>query len=304
MARAAHILSSRVSIVVLTYNRCEEVCRTLRGLRALQSGHRIIVVDNGCTDDTASCVRRQFPDVTLVQAGGNLGAAGRNWGVELVRTPYVAFSDDDTCWLPGALEEAIRILDGHGDITVLNAQIRVGDDESLDPACAAMAGSPLPGVEGVGPELTGFMAGACVMRTCAYRRAGGYWPPLFIGGEEELLALDILADGGRIVYAPAVRTRHWPSTARDSERRRRLMARNALWIAWMRFSVPMAAARSVTVLRAVPTWRMRLAVCAEAMAGWAQVLRHRRVLDMAVCRKLQLVWEGGQPACRGGDARL
>ncbi|CAM3939305.1 glycosyltransferase family 2 protein [Bordetella tumulicola] len=290
MVSAQPAAAGRISIVVLTYNRCEEVCRTLRGLSALPVAYPVIVVDNGSTDDTAPRIEREFPSVTLVSVGANLGAAGRNQGVVKVATPYVAFCDDDTCWMPGSLEKAVEILDAHPGISVLNARIWVGEDARPDPACVAMASSPLPSVAGVGPELTGFMAGASVMRTHAFRQARGYWAPFFIGGEEALLALDILAQGGTIVYAPAVQLRHWPSISRDTSLRRRLLARNALWTAWLRLPLPLALARSWHQLSFLPDWRTRFAACRDALVGWRCVRRHRRVLDAALCRKLAAVW--------------
>lgn len=280
----------QISIVVLTYNRCEEVCRTLRRLSALPVVYPVIVVDNGSTDATAPCIQREFPSATLVSVGANLGAASRNLGVAKVATPYVAFCDDDTCWMPGALEKAVEILDVHPGISVLNAQIWVGEAARPDPACAAMASSPLPSVAGVGPELTGFMAGACVMRTHAFRQARGYWAPFFIGGEEALLALDILAQGGTIVYAPAVQLHHWPSNSRDAPLRRRLLARNALWTAWLRLPPGMALARSWRLLSILPGWKARVAACRDALGEWRCVQRHRRVIDAALCSKLAAVW--------------
>ncbi|MCD0506262.1 glycosyltransferase family 2 protein, partial [Bordetella petrii] len=214
--------------------------RTLRGLAGLPGRHPIIVVDNGSTDGTAQAVRQEFPGLDLVRTGANLGAAARNLGVRQAGTEYVAFCDDDTRWEPGALETAVNILDAAPEIAVLNAQVLLGDEARLDPACAAMEESPLPEQPGVGPCLLGFMAGACVMRAQAFRHAGGYWPPMLMGGEEGLLALDILDQGLRIVYAPAVCARHWPSPLRDAPLRQRLQARNSVWTAWLRLPAGLA----------------------------------------------------------------
>lgn len=287
---AAPPLDPRIAIVVLTRNRREEVRRTLDHLAALPRRHAIIVVDNGSEDGSADAIEREFPQVQVLRAGANLGAAGRNLGVGRVTAPYVAFCDDDTWWAPDALARAADILDRHASLAVLNAQVRVGPEARLDPTCAAMARSPLPQVDGVGPELVGFMAGACVMRADAFRRAGGYWPRLFIGGEEALLALDIRAQGGRIAYAPAVRTHHWPSAQRDAPQRRRLLARNALWTAWLRLPIRLALGRSWTVLRALPDWRARARACADALAQWRWVRRHRRPVPPDLCRALRRVW--------------
>ncbi len=283
-------VDARLSIVVLTRNRCDEVCRTLRHLLALPLRAAIVVVDNGSEDDSAATIARDFPLVTLLRTGANLGAAGRNLGVARVTTPYVAFCDDDTWWASDALTRAVEILDRNPVIAVLNARVLVGPEARTDPSCEAMARSPLPMINGVGPALVGFMAGACVLRTASFRRAGGYWPPFFIGGEEALLALDIRADGGRIVYAPDVCTHHWPSSQRDAPQRRRLLARNALWTAWLRLPVDLAWSRSRTVLHGLPGWRARGRACLDAAAQWRLIQRHRHVIPPSLCAELRQVW--------------
>lgn len=87
---------SRVSIVVLTYNRADELMAVLHRLQALPEQPEVIVVDNASSDGTAERVAAEHPQVRLVREARNRGAAGRNSGVALVRTPYVAFCDDDT----------------------------------------------------------------------------------------------------------------------------------------------------------------------------------------------------------------
>ncbi|WP_409079812.1 glycosyltransferase family 2 protein [Pusillimonas sp. SM2304] len=276
---------------MLTHNRSEELCRSLAHLLALPEQPLVIVVDNASTDDTLDCVSARFPQARLVRAERNLGAAGRNLGVEHVRTPYVAFSDDDTWWAPGSLHTAADLLDGHPDIAVLNACIAVGPEARPDPACTAMASSPLEAVAGVGPRLTGFMAGAAVMRTSAFIRAGGYWRAFFIGGEEALLALDILDANGLIVYAPALQMHHWPSKARDDGLRRRLIARNGIWTAWLRLPWRLAWRRTLQAVLRLPTWRLRFQVLADALREAAAIRSRRRVLRPETCALLKRVWQ-------------
>jgi GT2 family glycosyltransferase len=283
-------MDPRVSIVVLTHDRCGEVCRTLERLLSLRERYAVIVVDNGSTDGTPQRIAAQFPGVTMLRAGRNLGAAGRNLGVERVMTPYVAFCDDDTWWRDGALQAAADLLDARPELAVLNARILVGPEERLDPACALMAQSPLGRIEGVGPRLAGFMAGANVMRTCEFRDAGGYWPPFFIGGEESLLALDILDAGGDIAYAPALEVVHWPSPRRDPGLRRRMLARNALWTAWLRLPAIAALRRTAACLAELPNLRSRTVAVCDALGGWRLVWRHRRSVRPQTCRLLEQVW--------------
>ncbi|AMM17451.1 glycosyl transferase family 2 [Burkholderia sp. PAMC 28687] len=225
---------ARISVVVLTYNRCAQVLETLSRLCALPEQPRVVVVDNGSTDGTPQQIAECFPYVTLIIAQTNLGAAGRNVGVSSVTTEYVAFCDDDTWWHAGSLQRAVQLLDSAPRVGVLNARILVNEAGETDDTCQLMARSPLDAAGLPGPSLIGYMAGACVFRTLLYRQIGGYEPRLFIGGEEELVALDVLASGFAIVYADELVLHHHPSPIRDSSLRRRMLARNAAWVAWMR----------------------------------------------------------------------
>ncbi len=278
----------RVSVVVLTYNRLDELTRTLRHLAALPEQPRIIVVDNGSDHDAARRQVAGLPSVELVHSGCNLGAAGRNIGVARVRTPYVAFCDDDTWYAPHALRQACDLLDAHPRVGAVSARVLVGPELREDPACERMARSPLAMRELPGPALISFMAGAVVMRTQAFREVGGYEPRLFLGAEEALMGLDLAAKGWHMVYAHHVVLHHHPSTLRDSAQRRLLLARNRMWIAWLRLPAGAAWRETVRILRDTDGSGEAAVALKEAMHGLGWVLTHRRpvprhVHDMHRC---------------------
>src|SRR5690606_10649249 len=191
----------RVSIIVISHNRRRQLLRTLASLCSLPGKQPIIVVDNGSLDGTAAAVAAQFPSILLIRSRRDLGAAARNIGVAYVHTPYIAFCDDDTQWEVGALDRAVSILDAAPSVAVLNPCVQIGPGRQPSPVCEAMARSPLLQDHLPGPQLLDFMAGACVIRTRAFYDVGGYWPPFFKGGEEALMALDLVERGWHIVYA-------------------------------------------------------------------------------------------------------
>ncbi|MFL9943964.1 glycosyltransferase family 2 protein [Paraburkholderia graminis] len=269
-------LSRRISVVVLTHNRAAELVATLERLLALPENPPIFVADNGSNDNTVALVRTLFPTVCIIECGGNLGAAGRNRAAECVGTDYVAFCDDDTWWEPGSLERAVQLLDAWPNVGVLSGRVVVGEDRITDPMCSVMRASPL-GSEGLpGPALIGYMAGACVFRTSLFRELGGYEPRLFIGGEEELVALDVLASGHAIVYCDQLTVHHHPSPARDSTLRRRTLARNAAWVAWLRLPWPEACRATA---QALATFSREGTLARDGLAllrGLAWALKNRR----------------------------
>lgn len=236
--------SRDVTVVIATRDRRPELCRTLERLAQLPERPPVVVVDNDSGDGTASVVRARFPAVTVVELPRNLGAAARNHGVRRARTPYVALSDDDSWWAPGALSRAAGILTAHPRLGVVAARVLVGPRDEPDPINDVLAGSPLPGDGLPGPRVLGFLACGAVVRRDAFLRAGGFSPLLFIGGEEELLAYDLAASGWAAAYVPEVVAHHHPSASRDAGQRRSFEARNHALIAWLRR--PAGSALSLT----------------------------------------------------------
>lgn len=277
-----------VTVVVMTHNRRAEVCRTLRRLTTLPERPPVILVDNGSRDGTLAAVRREFPtrrfpQLDLVASPTNLGAVARNVGVARVRSRYVAFCDDDTWWEPGALSRAAAMLDACPRLAAVTGRILVEPDGREDPITPELRHSPVPAPPGLpGPALVSLLAGASMLRVRAFVEAGGFSARLWLGGEEELLSLDLAARGWWLCFAEQVVVRHAPSTQRDPRRRRQLGIRNTLWTTWLRRPAPAALRRTVALLRVVPRDLATLAALAEALRGLPWVLRERRVLPPAV----------------------
>jgi GT2 family glycosyltransferase len=288
-AAADSLTNDRISVVVLTHDRPDELTRALEHLTALPERPQIIVVDNASADTVASRVIARFAPVRLVRCADNVGAAARNTGAAWVATDYVAFCDDDCWWAPGALARAVAILDANPRIAVLSARVLVGENAREDPICTAMACSRLPSAGLPGPALVGFMAGASVFRTAAFRQAGGYESRLFIGDEEELIALDLLSQEWKIIYAPMLTVHHHPSPQRDARARRLLLARNAIWIGWLRLPARDAWRRTGHVLRDCARSGRLLYVVGATLRGAPWVLRHRRCVTPQVVELLHRV---------------
>ena len=282
----------RVGVVVITHQRRPEVLHTLRRLRDLPERPPVVVVDNASTDGTADAVAAQHPEAALVRSPVNLGAVARNVGVEALDTPYVAFCDDDTWWEPGSLARAADLFDADPRLGCLTARILVEPEGREDPITPELRGSPLPGPPDLpGPVLLSVLAGASVFRVSAFTEAGGFSPRLWLGGEEELLSLDLAAAGWWMCWVEDMVVHHAASRVRDSRVRRRLGIRNTLWTAWLRRPLSGAVLRTGAVLRAVPRDATSLRAVAEAAAGLPWVLRERRPVPYSVERGLRMLAE-------------
>jgi hypothetical protein len=202
----------------------------------------------------------------------------------------VAFCDDDSWWAPGALSRAADLLDPRDRLAAVTARILVEPGATEDPIVEELRNSPIPGPRWLpGPALGSFLAAATVLRTDAFRAAGGFCPRLWLGGEEELLAADLAADGWWLAYAEELTVHHCPSPVRDSTRRRTHGIRNTLWFTWLRRPAPAALRRTLHLARTVPRDRASLRAFGEAAAGLPWVLRERTVLPPEVEARLELL---------------
>ncbi len=266
--------SPAVSIVIATRDRRGSLLSSLDRLAALPGRPPLVVVDNGSVDGTPAAVRAAHPQVTVIEAGSNLGAAARTVGVRALDTPLAAFADDDSWWRPGALARAAERFAADGALGLLAARVLVGDEQRLDPVCEAMERGP--------ERVLGFVACGAVVRRSAFLEVGGFDPRYGIGGEERRLALDLAAAGWTSIYVPNVVAHHHPDAGglpRPGRLRRQV--RNDLWSAWLRRPVSSALRETARALRGA---RPRAAAlgAADALRGAAWVMRERKPVPVGV----------------------
>ncbi len=169
-----------VSVVIPTKNRAPLLVETLRSLREQTvPPARIVVADDGSTDETADVVQA-FDVVYLREPEGGWGVSGgRNAGLAAVETDYVAFIDSDDLLHPRAHEQLSSALDRQPEAPfaygrALSAH-RNGDGwrpESLITTHAAELEEPLCSLFA---RNSVHLSGA-VARVAAVRAVGGYVP--------------------------------------------------------------------------------------------------------------------------------
>ncbi|WP_406276309.1 glycosyltransferase [Nocardia sp. NBC_00881] len=284
--------TERITVVIITRDRREQLLETLAHMTTLADAAPIILVDNGSTDGTAEAVTAAFPTVQLIRSTDNLGAVARNIAVERAVTPYVAFCDDDTRWQPSALTRTADLLDQYPGLGSVTGRCLVAPDLNEDPITPELRDSPVPWPDWLpGPALLGVMAGLSAFRVSAFRQVGGFSRRLWFGGEEELLALDLAAHGWWMCWVEDMLIHHEPSHTRDATRRRGLGIRNTLWTLWLRRPAGSAARRTAVVLRSAPADLTTAAAVLETLRGLPWVLRERKVLPPPVEAGLVLLEE-------------
>jgi GT2 family glycosyltransferase len=278
------------TLILATCNRCARAVVAVERALALPEQWPIIVVDDASDDATSATLRRRFGGaIDVVTLRRNEGASARNHGVAAASTPLVAFVDDDSCWLPGSLDRAARIMATDPRVGLVAGRVMVDADQRIDAVSAAMAVSPLPRWP-AGPAILGFLACAVVVRRSAYLEAGGFSPLLHVGGEEELLAIDLRDAGWMLTYADAVHVHHEPSSA-DAGRssRQATLLRNEMLVALMRRPPRRVAEQAVQLLRRTPhdaqARRAVIGVMRRLPRAWAS----RRRVGEHVERELRLL---------------
>ncbi len=106
-----------VSVVMVTYNRSELLTYSIGSvMRQSLPDWELIVVGDGCTDDTAEVVGNLAaadPRIRFVNRTPRCGeqAGPNNHGVELARGRYLAFLNHDDLWLADHLERSVETIE-------------------------------------------------------------------------------------------------------------------------------------------------------------------------------------------------
>ena len=105
------------SVVLATYNRGRHIIPTIASvLRQTLADYELLVIGDGCTDDTEATVR-SFGDERVIwrnlpQRSGSQSAPN-NAGGALARGRYIAYLGHDDLWAPDHLESLGRCLAAH-----------------------------------------------------------------------------------------------------------------------------------------------------------------------------------------------
>lgn len=114
---------SKVVFVIVTWNRKEVLGQCLFSLKKhVQCPHHILVVDNASVDGTSEMLRKEYPEVILIENKKNLGFGrannqGMNYLMEGgISFDYVVFFNDDAKLEDGSLKTLIDYMDKNHDV--------------------------------------------------------------------------------------------------------------------------------------------------------------------------------------------
>ncbi len=117
-------MSSKVLVVVVTFNAMKWAERCFSSLYSSSLLPDVFVVDNGSTDGTQNFLRRLYPNIILVQSDDNIGfGKANNLGFQYAlenEYDYVYLLNQDAWILPNTLESLIDISQNNLEYGILS----------------------------------------------------------------------------------------------------------------------------------------------------------------------------------------
>ncbi len=257
----------RVSVMITTSNRLEELQRTLQMLGKLDPApDEVLVTADGCTDVTAEFLSA-MPNVKFVVNQPARGSvASRDRMIREARGELVLALDDDS--YPEQLDCIARLVplfEQRSNLAVLHFPQRT--DEYPDTVAQMDFGHE---------KLTrSFANSGAVLHRSTYLELAGFEPRFYHMYEEPDYGLQCLAAGYDVVFSPIVTIRHhYSGQARDEIRIHHRHARNEFWSSLMRCPFPFALG--------VLGWRAASQFRYACRRGWSWVVREPRWWAQAV----------------------
>lgn len=238
-----------LSVVIVNFNTRDLLLSCLRSLFQVpqEFTFEVIVSENGSADGSEESVRREFPQVLLIQHGRNLGfGSAMNLGVAQARGRYLAVLNPDTTVPPSTLQYLLDYLDSYSDsdIKVVGCRL-VGRDGRTQSSCARFPTPlrvlslftrldrifPIPSLQTYYDrfdwrhlsvrgwnhdetrEVDTVLGAFFVMSSEIFKQVGGFDRRYFMYYEEVDLLRKIQAAGYRVFFLPEVYVVHYGGEA-------------------------------------------------------------------------------------------
>jgi len=177
-----------VTVNILSFNRKDELRNTLTKVYDQDYKNiEIIVVDNASGDGSSEMVKKEFPDVQLIQLEKNIGIAGWNEGFKVAKGEYVLVLDDDSYPDRLSIKKGIYVLNTNEMIAIVAFNIL---DQKRSVSQTALYKKPYLDFVGCG----------ALIRRDKFLQVEGFDPLFFIYAHELDFSIRILNAGFEIDY--------------------------------------------------------------------------------------------------------
>lgn len=106
----------KISIIIITWNQLSVLKNCLASLQEimLRADVEVIITDNGSCDGTAGFLKKEHPEIRLIELNKNKGVAfARNRALEKASGQYLLILDNDTIVSKKAIEGMEQFMDEH-----------------------------------------------------------------------------------------------------------------------------------------------------------------------------------------------
>ncbi len=246
-------MSTKTAIVILNWNGAKLLHQFLPSVTKYSQGEStdIVVADNGSTDESLEVLRKEFPEVKILDLKQNYGfARGYNEALKLVDADYYVILNSDVEVTPGWLDAPIRLMEADPLIAAIQPKIRAYHQKTHFEYAGAAGGFidrfGFPFCRGrifneVEEDLGQYdntcdifwATGACMfVRARQFYEVGGFDADFWAHMEEIDLCWRLKNRGYQIIYTPESAVFHvgGGTLSYDSPRKLYLNFRNNLWL--------------------------------------------------------------------------
>ena len=114
----------KLSIITINYNGLKDTSELIESI-PFNNEMEVIVVDNASTQDEASVIAEQYPQVKVIRSPHNLGfAGGNNLGIKEAKGKYILLINNDTYIKEFKIDSLIERLESSDKIGIVCPKLR------------------------------------------------------------------------------------------------------------------------------------------------------------------------------------
>jgi GT2 family glycosyltransferase len=211
----------KVFAIIVTFNGIEWLNRCLSSVRESTVNLKCIVIDNNSTDGSQSFIKQNFPDVTLVETGENLGfGRANNHGIGqamALGADYLLLLNQDAWIEPGTVAGMLQVMDNNPGYGIVSPMHLNASLSALDVNFSKyIAPDKCPGLysdiytNNLKPVYdTGYInAAAWLVAAECIRKVGMFDPVFYHYGEDDNYCQRVIYHGFKIGVCPAQKIVH------------------------------------------------------------------------------------------------
>lgn len=207
------------AVIILNYNGVHFLRQFLPEVIQYSAPAQIVIADNASTDGSRELLKKNFPQVTLIELDNNYGySGGYNRALQQIEATYCVLLNSDVKVTPGWLEPLAELLDTRPEVAAVQPKILSYNNPEffeyagaggglLDalgyPFCRGRVFEQVEKDTGQYNDIgeVFWASGACMMiRTEVYRELGGFNEDFFAHMEEIDLCWRIIRSGRKVYY--------------------------------------------------------------------------------------------------------